>query len=1076
VTLLQAHAVVAPPEMNQLVRVRGRHWVVSEVRRGTVGPDVMGNAHQVQHLVELVSVEDDGFGQDLTVVWEVEPDAEVLVRETLPVPAADNFDDPARLDAFLDAVRWGAITSADSQALQSPFRSGITIEDYQLEPVVRALTMPRVNLLIADDVGLGKTIEAGLVVQEMILRQRVRTVIVVCPATLCLKWQVEMATKFGLEFRIVDSDLVRNLRRERGLAANPWKHFPRLIVSMDWLKRPRAMSLLREVLPARATYPRAFDMLVIDEVHNVAPSGRGRYATDSQRTKTVVELAPHFEHHLYLSATPHNGYREAWTALLAMLDPQRFARGITPSEVSLRRAMVRRLKSELRSDPALANPDGTPRFAFREIIDLEVTYPDHERRVHRLLSDYTKRRLAVTSREPKVGQAADFVTLILKKRLFSSPAAFAQTLTVHLGTLASRSEGDGRLLDSAVARLEEDWGDDDEYADAVEEALAAAAAAGGDIDTQQRRLLEEMAAWAEEWRYKPDAKAARLLEFLDQTCRPPGPDGVPSWNDERVIVFTEYRDTQLYLYQLLADRMPEGEVDKKVALLYGGMDEDDRERIKKEFQAHPSRRDLRILIATDAASEGIDLQLHCHRVVHFETPFNPARMEQRNGRVDRHLQPSPVVEIYHFIGAGWQDAPPGSLEDDLQFLGRLARKLEVAREDLGNVGPLLAEQVERHMLGDISASVDVQPDARRRAAAGVLRLERNLREEVARLSQRLEDTRSELGLTPARVERVVRIGLDLARQAPLLPAQLDRPPGVRRPAGPVYALGQLTGSWARTVMDLPDPLEPEKIRPITFDHEVASGGADDVVLAHLGHPLVGQAMRLLRSRIWSNEQGLSRVTAKIVPDSELAQLVAVVHARLVITGRGGHRLHEEVIAAGGRVSAGRFSREGYGVAELARALAAATDRLPAAHVREQLAQAWPALEEGARAALTARANQRAESLARTLATRVEDDVKTMRQVLSELRTSITRELEELEEPEQLMLFEPSERQQFSRDVDALRARVESIPAEIEAEEAAIRSRYSEQATRIFPAALTFLVPRRLADSGLSAVLGLGGRP
>ena len=345
---------------------------------------------------------------------------------------------------------------------------------------------------------------------------------------------------------------------------------------------------------------------------------------------------------------------------------------------------------------------------------------------------------------------------------------------------------------------------------------------------------------------------------------------------------------------------------------------------------------------------------------------------------------------------------------------------------------------------------------------------------MARLSQRLDDTRSELGLTPARVERVVRTGLDLARQAPLSPRPA-RPSG-RRPAPgrprvrPRPAHRQL----GRTVMDLPDPLEPEKIRPITFDHEVASGGADDVVLAHLGHPLVGQAMRLLRSRIWSNEQGLSRVTAKIVPDSELAQLVAVVHARLVITGRGGHRLHEEVIAAGGRVSAGRFSREGYGVAELARALAAATDRLPPAHVREQLAQAWPALEEGARAALTARANQRAESLARTLATRVEDDVKTMRQVLNELRTTITRELEELEEPEQLMLFEPSERQQFSRDVDALRARVESIPAEIEAEEAAIRSRYSEQATRIFPLPSPSSC-RRLADSGLSAVLGLGGR-
>lgn len=1060
--------------MSQLVRVRGRHWVVTEIRRGSVDVDVLGDGHQVQHLVELTSVEDDGLGEELTVVWEVEPDARLLLRETLPVPAADNFDDPARLEAFLDAIRWGAITSADSQALQSPFRSGITIESYQLEPVVRALTMPRVNLLVADDVGLGKTIEAGLVIQEMILRHRVRSAIVVCPATLCVKWQTEMATKFGLEFRIVDADLVRRLRRERGLAANPWKHFPRLIVSMDWLKRPRAMSLLREVLPATPTYPRAFDLLVIDEVHNVAPSGTGRYATDSQRTKTILELAPHFEHHLYLSATPHNGYQEAWTALLAMLDPQRFARGVPPSEVSLRRAMVRRLKSDLRADSELANADGSPRFAERAIIDLEVDYPEHERRVHRLLQDYTSRRLA-RAKAPDKGQvrrAADFVTLLLKKRLFSSPAAFAETLAVHVDTVAKKAGVDHRLLDSAVSRLEDDWADDEEYSEAVEEALVAAAAAGDDVDEDERLLLTEMGTWAEQWRSKPDAKATRLLEFLDEICRPAGTSDAREWNDERVIVFTEYRDTQLYLYQLLADRLPAGEIATRVALIYGGMDEAERERIKAEFQARPSRRPLRILLATDAASEGIDLQLHCHRVIHVETPFNPARMEQRNGRVDRHLQPSPIVEIYHFIGAGWQNTPAGSLEDDLQFLGRLARKLEQAREDLGNVGPLLAEQVERHMLGDRTATVEVRPEGSRRTATGVLRLERNLREEVARLSQRLADTREELHLTPERVERVVRVGLELARQSPLTPARLEREPGNRRPVGPVFAVGQLSGSWARAIVDLPDPLEPETIRPITFDHAVAADGADDVVLAHLGHPLVAQAMRLLRSRIWATDEvGLSRVTATVVPDAELAELVVAVHARLVITGRGGHRLHEEVIAAGGRVHAGRFSREGYGVAELARVLGAATDALPPPHVREQLARAWPALEEGARAALAARATQRADSLARLLASRVEEDVQTMRQVLTELRASILDELEALEEPEQLLLFEPVERQQFTRDVDALRARVEAIPTEIDAEEINIRARYDDQATRIFPAALTFLVPRRLADAGLSEALG-----
>jgi len=127
--------VASAPEAGQLVRVRDRAWVVADVQ-----------ASNAQHLLELTSVEDDGLGDELTAIWEIEPGAMILETATLPRPRIGHFDDPRRLDAFLDAVRWGAITSADSKALQAPFRSGITIEDYQLDPVVRALQMPRVNL------------------------------------------------------------------------------------------------------------------------------------------------------------------------------------------------------------------------------------------------------------------------------------------------------------------------------------------------------------------------------------------------------------------------------------------------------------------------------------------------------------------------------------------------------------------------------------------------------------------------------------------------------------------------------------------------------------------------------------------------------------------------------------------------------------------------------------------------------------------------------------------------------------------------------------------------------------------
>ena len=285
--------VLPVPEPGQLVDVRQRRYVVVDVAQSVLPPDLFKsgslitvsqshNHHQSQHLVSLASVEDDDLGEELQVIWEVEPGVKVTERNALPVPIG--FDAPERLDTFLNAVRWGAVSSADIKSLQAPFRSGVEMEDYQLDPVVRAIQMPRVNLLIADDVGLGKTIEAGLVCQELIIRHRARKILIVCPAPLQVQWRDEMRDKFGLEFRIVDSTLLKDLRRQRGLHVNPWTHFPRLITSIDFLKRERPLRLFSEVLPpsGEPTYPRKFDLLIVDEAHNVAPSGKGQYATDSQ--------------------------------------------------------------------------------------------------------------------------------------------------------------------------------------------------------------------------------------------------------------------------------------------------------------------------------------------------------------------------------------------------------------------------------------------------------------------------------------------------------------------------------------------------------------------------------------------------------------------------------------------------------------------------------------------------------------------------------------------------------------------------------------------------------------------------
>ncbi len=1035
---------LALPEPGQLVSVRDRQWVVSDVSGGAVAADVLGpEGVGPQHLVSLVSIEEDATGEELQVVWELEPGRRVIDRAALPVPDSDHFDPPDRLDAFLDAVRWGAIASADPRHLQAPFRSGIAIEDYQLDPVVRALRMPRVNLLVADDVGLGKTIEAGLVVQELLLRHRARSILVVCPASLTIKWKTEMAEKFGLEFRIVDRALLGHLRRTRGLYANPFTHFPRLIVSIDYLKRDRVMRLLKDVLPPRPEYPRKFDLLIVDEAHGIAPSGRGKYATDSHRTAAVRTIAPHFEHRLFLTATPHNGYKESFSALLELLDDQRFARGIQWSDEQLRRVMVRRLKSEL------------PGFPGRKIEPIEVTYTDGEREAYATLKQYGESRLEAAERSGDAGArlAEKFVLTLLKKRLFSSPAAFAETLAVHRQTITGLKETTSirptdRVLRRAIDEVEAEYGDETEQEQATADALASAARASLRPTEDQRDLLDDLQRWAERARGRSDSKAETFLAWLEDIVRPKGSDGERRWSDERVIVFTEYRDTQRWLQERLAAR---GLAGGRLALLYGGMDEAQRERIKAEFQASPELSPIRILLATDAASEGIDLQLHCHRLVHYEIPWNPNRLEQRNGRIDRHGQPSPEVLVYHFVSAGYEEAEPGSLEGDLEFLYTAVKKVEAIREDLGSVGPVIAQQVEEAMVG---ARRTLQTDEAEKQAVErkVLKIERDLREEIRRLRERLDETIRELNIGPESVERVVRTALELAHQPPLVERTLER-----KGSSPVrvFELPALTGSWARCTEGLAHPVSGE-IRPITFDHAVAARH-DDVVLVHLQHRLVQQSMRLLRAEIWATDAAarLARVTARVARGNPVSTPLVIAHGRLVVTGADGHRLHEEIITAGGALKDGRFGR--LGVGEIEAALQDATEASPEPETYRELVSSWDRYRDGLFAALERRARDRAESLQKALQERSQQEIETITQVLTDLRRTIEAELGE-PEPEQLALFSPDEREQLRRDIEALKRRLDAIPGDIERETEAIRRRYADPEPRLFPAAVTFLVP------------------
>jgi len=1055
-----------------LVDVRQRRYVVVDIAQSVLPPDPLKSVahpqlhqdHRPQHLVTLTSVEDDALGEELQVIWEVEPGAKVTEKNALPMPGG--FDTPHRLDTFLNAVRWGAASSADVKALQSPFRSGVELEDYQLDPVARAIQMPRVNLLIADDVGLGKTIEAGLVCQELIIRHRARKILIVCPAALQLQWRDQLRDKFGLEFRIVDSDLLKLLRRERGLHVNPWTHFPRLITSIDFLKRERPLRLFSEVLPpgGEPTYPRKFDLLIVDEAHNIAPSGRGQYATDSLRTHAMRRIAPHFEHKLFLSATPHNGYPESFTALLELLDNQRFARGIKIDRTQLQAVMIRRLKSEL--PPRW---DGTPRFPARVLEPIEVDYTAEERTIHSLLRTYTRSRLE-KARDDVEQYATEFVLKLLKKRLFSSPEAFALTLRQHEESLAharrraaSSFKTNMGILRRQVEQAEEETDNDEELEEANTAALEAAAPLFREPSAQEMHLLTQMRTWAASARARPDSKAATLINWLHTTIKPGG-----AWSMQRVIIFTEYRATQKWLHDLLERHGLA--TPGRLLTLYGGMRTEEREAIKAAFQADPRESEVRILLATDAASEGIDLQNHCARLIHYEIPWNPNRLEQRNGRIDRHGQSAPEVNIYHFASSKFRDRSlwavedlnVGELDDDLEFLLRAVRKVEIIREDLGKVGPVIAEQVEDAMLGRRRTLDTRIAEEKAAPLRSLLKFERKLREQIERLHEQLQESRRELYLTPENVQAVVEIALELAGQPPLQREILHDPNG-ERPGIEVFYLPQLRGSWAACTEGLEHPYT-HRMRPVVFDHEQARG-RDDVVLAHLNHRLVTMSLRLLRAEIWSPGawRKLHRVTARTVPRLALDTPAVIAHARLLLLGGDSQRLHEELIAAGGYMREGRLVRMNVG--QVQQALAAARSEPVSPQVQQRLQELWPEQRDPLMQALEARMKERASSLKNLLDERAHKEMSDITAILSELRTNI---LAELRQPEvvqlQLAGFSTAEREQFERNMSTLEERVEQIDAEIEQERAAIRKRYADPQPRLFPVAVTYLVPEHLANS------------
>ncbi|MEU0947052.1 DISARM system SNF2-like helicase DrmD [Streptomyces canus] len=1041
------------PEPGQVVKVRGSTWAVSDVRRQGLPRSPADEAVPgLTHAVSLQSLDEDRLGQELTVVWELEVGHTVAPDQGLPETVRpEAFDDPNTLAAFVDAVRWGAVTSADASSYQAPFRSGANVEAYQLEPLRRALQSSRTNLLLADDVGLGKTIEAGLVVQELLLRHRARTVVIVCPPSLALKWQDEMREKFGLDFVIVNSALMAKVKRSHGLNANPFRLFPRVIVSMAWLPSLRAQRLLRDVLAdvrSASTARRfAFDVLVVDEAHHVAPAspttapGQRGYAVDSQRTTATMRLAEACEHRLFLSATPHNGYSESFTALLEMIDSRRFTRGASIDEKALREVAVRRLKSDL--------PEKG--FKTRQLKTIHFEPSQEEQKQFERL----ERLLAESARANGKGKGGDIVSMLLKKRFLSSPWSFARTLELY----EAAEPGDRQLDlddDGYYTEVLGSGQSDEEEGDADHpEFTALRHSKGSDpLVAATHREIASLVEWGLSHEHKPDSRLEALISFLNTHCRTS--DG-RFWTNERVVVFTEYAATLDWIVGVLRQR---GYKDV-LETIQGSTPTEEREKIRARFTESPDKHPVRVLLATDSAGEGIDLQTHCHRLVNFDIPFNPSRLEQRIGRIDRYGQ-TKHPEIYHFV----PESTSTTYAADMQFMGIIATKVGNATYDLiGKVNQVIDADVQEHFspTGGSRKARPTPPDDGNEVINQALASGVGLNRRLTELAQSYDEHKTAMHLTPANARRVVDTALALDAQPPLEEIGDDRT------EAQVFEVPRLGRSWQLALRGLDTRLEPGVLRPITFDDKAAQDRTD-LVHIHLGHALMQRATRTLRSALFSVDSQINRVSAVVAPGLTESCVAAV--SRLVLVGRGGLRLHEEVFLTGIRLR-GRALAEAKVEQVLDETLDSDDLVLADEQVRAHLAALWN--DDGARLrtrllnAMERKSESLQEKVTQNLKEREQTDIARAREIFGAFQINLRDSRDRLERTiraeEEDVLFTDDQQKQRRRDLNHMNERLESLDDEEAREIASIRERYSDIRPYVSAAAVVFALTPKDAKNG-----------
>jgi superfamily II DNA or RNA helicase len=806
---------------------------------------------------------------------------EEIRRGKLDWPSRETIGTPQAQDLLLRAHRLSVLHG--TAPLLSLQRSRVIPKDYQLVPVVMALEMgERVRMLIADDVGLGKTIEAGLIITELMARQLASRVLVVVPAALREQWKEALDYFFHLPARIISTRHRREMERELPAGANPWEQFPVLITSIDYAKQTRVKHQIQE---------QDWDVVLFDEAHLAAKPHETSHSTSAstQRWELAQALArsERVRHLLLLTATPHNGYTDAFASLLDLLD-ENLVSGPSHDPTIHRSAAARHVCQRRRSDVQSWFEGDASKSPFPDRDQDEIIVPptSYEQKAIEAVERYGEQVLASAEYGSAQAQTlANWTVLHLHKRALSSPAALRaslknrmeslqQRLSEEMGAEASVSEDEAKAI-----VLDEDTGErlnDEEAARRTDRSTF------GTVETIEDEIEELKAAIDAAKKVTPsrDNKLRQLLQtVLPNRLR----------EDPKVIVFTRYVDTLNYLEEQIGDERRLSDVE--VFTIYGSMSEQKRREIFRAFD----RTEKAVLVATDAISEGINLQHAAGQIVHYELPWNPNRLEQRNGRVDRFGQQRDMVHIRTMVMDETLDA---------SILKVLVRKAAQIRQEYGFSPPYFGEETDilellaQHDIaigpkqmtlfdeptssGDGASSADVDDpfstDTLDRIQSDSFYGQTHIR--LPDIEERLEETKRTIG-SPEQVEHFVRSGLSR------FGCRIDE---------------NDDGSFrvAVTNPQLQDASVERVIGQATFDPE---WGLDDpdVTVLDLGHPLVRRLVEVVKQDTFREVKGhYGRTSYFVTEDAPEVTVVFHLLARYAVASGDGSpsSILEELVPVG----------------------------------------------------------------------------------------------------------------------------------------------------------------------------------